>query len=116
MCCRDTVRSTAAIESRSRPATSKRSASAAVFMRSRRRAMSSLSLPSRKSTTSSTESAYACGDTGKAHGPGQRWIWYCRHTRPRCSSTWSVHVRSWKWRLSTRRVSRHDVAEWYGPK
>ncbi len=27
-----------------------------------------------------------------------------------------MQVRSWKWRFTTRRVSRHDVAEWYGPK
>ena len=41
-------------------------------------------------------------------------IWYCRHGRLRLPSTWSLHVRSLKWRLTTWSVCRHEVAEWYG--
>ena len=85
-------------------------------MRPRRRPISSLLLPCRNIFTSSTCSAYCSGGTAIAHGPEQRLIWYCRHGRPRVSSTWSVHVRSWKWRLRMRSVSRALVAEWYGPK
>ncbi len=36
--------------------------------------------------------------------------------RRRVSKTWSVQVRSWKWRFTTRRVSRIDQAELKGPK
>src|SRR5437868_12943024 len=80
-------------------------------MRPRSRSSSSSFFPSRKSRTSRTCSPYSSRDTGSTQGAGQRLIWYCRQGRRRLCSTWSVQVRSWKCRLTTRKRSEEHTSE-----
>ena len=102
--------------SRRSAASSKRSSVASAFIRARRFSVSSSVLPERNRLTSSTERRYCSTGTSSTHGAGQRLIWYCRQGRRRLEKTLSWQVRSWKWRFTTRRVSRMEDALEYGPK